>query len=157
MSRDTRSAVSILAIVPGQFYTVLRDFHCAPLEEHAQRAFEHFLAHLRPCSDFRRVAVVVQGKRTAVFADHRKQRFRRMAHFGDSLLLQADVDAVVFRDACHVSLQTVAYVDAAEELVAVDHAPVTVVHDHPIAIGDSEATSSETSSRGFTVITSLLT
>ena len=56
-----------------------------------------------------------------------------MAHFGDSLLLQADVDAVVFRDACHVSLQTVAYVDAAEELVAVDHAPVTVVHDHPIA------------------------
>ena len=56
-----------------------------------------------------------------------------MAHFGDSLLLQADVDAVVFRDACHVSLQTVAYVDAAEKLVAVDHAPVTVVHDHPIA------------------------
>lgn len=61
MSRDTRSAVSILAIVPGQFYTVLRDFHRAPLEKHAQRAFEHFLAHLRPCSDFRRIAVVVQG------------------------------------------------------------------------------------------------
>ena len=26
-----------------------------------------------------------------------------------------------------------AYTDAAEELIAVDHAPVTVVHDHPIA------------------------
>ena len=48
-------------------------------------------------------------------------------------MLKTDVDAFLLRDAAYVALQPVAHGHRAENLVAVDHAPVAVVDDDPVA------------------------
>ena len=61
-------------------------------------------------------------ERASGFAQQFQQSLGRLLHLVVSLLLQAQVDPVVFGDSRDIGFHPIAYVYGTENLIAVDHA-----------------------------------
>ena len=136
LARDAFGRIDLCSSLPN-LYAPLGRRDGALLEQHPERALNTFLLICVRRRPLGRIAVVAQRQEAAVLAEQIAAASRPNPDFlAEALPLQADIDAVVLRDAGDIAPQSVADRDAAEKLIAVEHAPMAVLDDDPIADRD---------------------
>ena len=92
-----------------QLYSLFIHLDGAAFEQHAHRALEYLLAHVRQLGHTLRIAAVVERQAASSAFKQLQKTLRRALDLRQTALLQPHVDAAVLSNAMNVAGQRIAY------------------------------------------------
>ena len=123
-----------LASAEGTYlYSVISNLDATTFQQHTQRTFEHLLTHSRNFVHSFGCCIIIYRQFAIVVAKQCQQFIRRIAHLLQTLLLQAQIDTCIGRDAADICLCSLANTHRAEELILINHTPMAIIYNHAIA------------------------